>query len=603
MLMKLNILVLIIILGISPSLNSWAISKDKMSVVTNFDDNFYQKLLNANDNSVASYLDSKTQNRGRSGAGEFATLVSSYVQKDSKYYKSTAIVTRLNQIIDGFLSLQLPDGTLDSGGNLQSPPDTGFSLHSLCPAAVLLNQQNDKELDGVKAKLEKFLKSAGNGLAKGGIHTPNHRWVVTLALTECYALYGDVNYLNRANEWLAEGIDIDSDGMYSERSPNYSEVVNNGLLNVGHILNRPYLFDYVKKNLMTTYYLTEENGDVQALHSRRQDQYTYNQTLQTITKNYLFYRYLAIYFNDSELAAITRKIETLPDFNQTILARSLVFYLNNEVLQKKLPESGKLGNFEKEFPKTGLVRIKRGELSASIFGGNDKPIIVTSGRSSNPDFFTFRKGEAFLDYVRMSTSFFSMGFFRADGFQKEGNKYILRETKEAYYYKPMLEENRDANGDYKLSPSLDGRFWSKMDFAKRPKDTKSLDHKITIEEQRDGSFIMDIGVSGISGVNVTLDFCFKKGGKLEGVTPVPARMNYYSNEKTEYNNDYFFKDEYVKYSFGKDEILIGPGKKEHESIGSLEGESYRYYNGSNKGEGMHVYVTGITPFKHTITIK
>jgi hypothetical protein len=596
------LLVVILTIGLSPSLIARKIDPGKKTAVSERDENFYRLLLNGNDKSVAYFLENKNHDREyfRSLGEEFAILVSSYAQKDSKYFKSSSIVTRLNEIIDKLLSLQYPDGTLDSGGNRQSPPDTGFSLHYLCPAAALLNQLNDHELDGVKARLERFLRSAGNGLAKGGIHTPNHRWVVSLALTGCYALYGDISYLNRVNEWLAEGIDIDGDGMFSERSPNYSEVADNALLNIGHYLNRPYLFDDVKSNLMTTYYLMEDNGEVQTIASRRQDQ----EYLISITRNYLFYRYLAIRFNDSQLAAIARKIETLEDFNQTVLSRSLIFYLNNEVLQKKLPGDGILEtNFEKEFPLTGLVRIKRGNQSASIFGGNDKPVIIASGRSTNPGFFTFRKGEAHLNYIRMSSSFFSMGFFRGDGFVKEGNKYVLRETKEAYYYQPMSEENRNPGGDYKLTPSSDGRFWSKMDFPKRQADTKTLNTEISIEENRDGSFILNFDVSGNPGVNVTLDFCFKKGGKLEGVVPVQSGRNFGEEKGTDPESDYFFKDENVKYTFGQDEISIGPGKKEHGSVRGLEGELYRYVHGSNKGEGMHVYLTGITPFKHSVSIR
>lgn len=599
MLVKINSLVVFCIILISPFLHSWTVKDQEKS--DNFDSQFYRSLLDANDKSVTGYLEANSQkNYFRALGEEFAILTSSYVQEESKYYKSKAIVARLNEIIDALLSLQYPDGTMDSGGNRQSPPDTGFSLHHLCPAALLLNKEDGKELDTIKTKLEKFLRSAGNGLAKGGIHTPNHRWVVSLALTGCYALYNDENYLNRVDEWLEEGIYCDEDGMFPERSPNYSEVVDNALLNIGHILNKPYLFKHVRKNLMTTFYLMDGNGDIQTVASRRQDQ----DFLLTITRNYLFYRYLAIYSNDKELAAIARKIEKFDDFEETILSRSLVFFLTNEVIQQKLPESEALEtDFVKEFQKTGLVRIKREDNSATIFGGNDKPIIVASGRSSNPNFFMFRKGEASLNYVRLSTSFFSMGFFRPDGFTKEGDKYVLSETKEGYYYKPMTKEHRDPNGDYKLTPSVDGRFWSKMDFPNRPRDTKSLKTEISIQEQKDGSYTMDIEVAGNPGVAVTMDFCFNKGGKLEGAAQAKIRNNYWDNANVDNKDDYFFDDEYVKYSFDGDEILIGPGKKEHESIRGLEGEMYRHLNGSNKGEGMHVYVTGITPFKHTMTIK
>ena len=593
---------LIVILSFFPLQNLWSDNGVKINS-SDFDDSFYNSLLEANDKSVTNYIELQTQIRGRGFRGlgeEFAILVSSYTQKKSKHYKSDAVRSRLNEIADKLLSLQYPDGTLDSGGNRQSPPDTGFSLDHLCPAAALLNQLEDEELKSIKTKLESFLKNAANGIASGGVHTTNHRWVVSSALTRCYALYNNNSYLKRVDEWLAEGIYIDDDGMFPERSPNYSEVVDKALLNIGHILNRPYLFEYVKKNLLTTYYLMEENGEVQTIASRRQDQ----NYLITITRNYLFYRYLSIYFNDGELAGIARKIETFDDFSETVLSRSLIYFLDNEILRKKLPESKKPDvDFEKVFPQTGLVRIKKDNVSATIFGGNDKPVIIASGRSWCPDFFKLRKGEASLNYVRLSTSFFSTGFFRSDGVQKEDSNYVLKEKKEAFYYKPMPEKYRNQNGDYELSPSLDGRYWSKMDFEKRPVDTKTLETEIRIKEN-DKVFTMEVEVTGNPGVNVTMDFCFKEGGKLDGAKPAKTNSAYYfQNDASGLEDNYFFDEEYVKYSFGNDMIQIGPGKTEHNNISRLEGELYRYHNGSIKGEGLHVYFTGITPFKHTITIK
>ena len=190
--------------------------------------------------------------------------------------------------------------------------------------------------------------------------------------------------------------------------------------------------------------------------------------------------------------------------------------------------------------------MKRGDISASIFGGNDIPLTVASGRSCNPTFFTFRKGAAILKYARLSTSFFNTGYVRSDGLKKEGNRYTLYEKKEAYYYDPMPENKQNEKGDYKLNPSLDGRFWSKMDFESRPKKTLTLESKIVIEEG-ENSFKIDMDINGTDNVEVTLELCFKDGGKLEGVW------------KDENEKDFFLQEGFATYTFGKDTIEVGLG--------------------------------------------
>jgi hypothetical protein len=554
------------------------------------DEALLQRLIKANDSTVDNFLGQSLGETAffRSLGSEFAIIVASYCQSKSKHYKSKLFLGRMNEVMDKLLQLQLSDGTLDAGGNRHSPPDTSFLLDHLGPAAVQLNQQNSEELNSLKEKLNKFLTKVGEGLATGGIHTPNHRWVISSALARLYSLYKDEKYLERINDWLGEGIYIDSDGKFPERSCNYAVVEDGAFLTIGRILNRPALFDIVKKNLVSTYYLMENNGDLITLDSRRQDQ---NFSVP-ILWFYLHYRYLAIFFKDPFLAAVARQIESFDNFGDVVLSKSLIFFEENPLLLNKLPENDHLpDSYTRFFPLTHLARIRRGKVTASVFGGNDKPLIIASGRSTNPTFFTFIKGSAILEYARLSTSFFNTGYFRSDGLENSDNKYVLYEKKEGYYYQPLPADKRNKNGDYKMSESLDGRFWSKMDFESRPvSNVQVLETGIIISED-DGNFIMDIDVSGPDGVEVTLELCFQTGGVLEGV--VPANVD----------GDYFLKEGYGKYRMGDDYILFGPGMAGHSRIRGLDGELYSTHFGSIKGKGLHVYLTGLTPFKQTFSIK
>ena len=54
------------------------------------------------------------------------------------------------------------------------------------------------------------------------------------------------------------------------------------------------------------------------------------------------------------------------------------------------------------------------------------------------------------------------------------------------------------------------------------------------------------------------------------------------------------------YELDGDTIQFGPGVMAHTSVRNLEGERYSTHFGSLRTDGMHVYLTGITPFTHKL---
>ena len=452
---------------------------------------------------------------------------------------------------------------------------------------MILKENGTKDTATVKNRLDKFMITAGEGIRTGGVHTPNHRWEICSVLAKLYRLYGDQKYIDRIDEWLSEGIYQNVDGNYPERSRNYAVVENKAFITIGEILNRPEFFEYVSRSLTSNFYYMELNGDLVCLDSRRQDQFRPTSSLKT----YITYRYMAIHENSEFFASIAKGIERFDHFDSQIFGSALPHFMANSLLQREMPNGSILpSTYTKHFEASDLVRIKRGNVTVSIFGGNDLPLTVASGRSCNPTFFTFRKGMAILEYARLSTSFFNTGYVRSNGLKKEGNRYLLHEKKEAYYYDPLPENKRNEQGDYELTESLDRRFWSKMDFGSRPKKTLTLESNIVIEEVGD-SFRIDIEVNGTENVEVTLDLCFKNGGHFDDVL------------RGENDKDFFLEDGMAKYFFGEDTIEVGPGKFEHARVSRLDGEVYSTHFGSIKGEGQHLYITGLVPFIHSLTIQ
>lgn len=551
-----------------------------------------KKLILNNDAKVKSILNGKLIDptvrvtNFRAIANAITVMTASISNSGSEYYRSVIVAEKLNQAINVLLKEQYADGTLDAGGNRQSPPDTAFILEYVCPAAALLKRNKESNLTELKGKLKKFILNAGEAMITGGVHTPNHRWVVCAALASINSLYPDDRYIRRIDEWLAEGIYINKDGHYSERSGVYSAVIDKALITMSRELKRPELLEIVHKNLITYFYYTEPNGDLVTVDSKRQDQFI---SLK-VTKFYLQYRYMAIQTRNAMFIYMVNLIENLPEFTNDILSDSLAFFMENPELQKEVPKESSVSNdFEKFFATSNLARIRRGKTSVTLFGGNDQPVQIVSGRSSNPNFLMYRKGDAILKYMRLSTSFFRMGYFSSNGIEKEGNTYILKEIKEADYYQPLAEEFRKADGDYKLSESKDGRFWNKMDFDSRIKS--NVKKQITTIEitENNGALSLDFKIDGPPNVEVTIEMCFSEETIIKG-------------DVTEEKNNYFLKSGSGEIVMSGDSIQFGPGKCEHVNVENLDSEEYTYHQGTLRTSGKHVYITGFTPFHHKMNI-
>lgn len=565
------------------------------SLNKSIENDLMKSLVVANDAQVEKFLSSDLDNRvfSRRVASDFATLTASYCSPSSRYYHDKAVATTLQKLAQQMIRAQAEDGTVNVG-NLESPPDTAFVVEIVTAAIFVLSKDNNDALSPVKDNIKTFLLKTGDALSVGGVHTPNHRWVVSAALARLNALYPNKKYLDRINDWLGEGIYINSDGNYAERSRIYSYVESTAFLGMARLLNKPSLFDPVRRNLETTYYYSEPNGDLITNDSRRQDQWASIHPDPNVSANilnyYLLYRYMAINDRNNTFAAIAKMIEGLNGFEQTVLNRALISFLEEPLLQKELPPQATLPvNYEKLFTQSHLLRIRRGNTSTTFFGGVDWPLVIASGHSSSPDFFAFRKGAAILKYMRLSAAFFGTGYFYSEGLKKIGNAYVLHKKLDVPYYQPLPKNLRKANGDYELSESVDHRFWNKMDFSHRPtSNVKTLETTITLTETAAGQDELLFEVNGQAGVNVTIELCFDKGGSLNGVSAAEGE------------NNYFLENGFGKYELGGDSISFGPGVAKHKTISNLEGERYSTHFGSLRTEGLHVYLTGVTPFMHKL---
>jgi hypothetical protein len=477
-----------------------------------------------------------------SAAGVAETLAASFVHPRSRFHDEPVLLERI-RLAAGFLERsQSPQGNIDLlTTNFNSPPDTGFVVHGVATAAAIGRMHGKAEIASV---LHAFLVKAAGGMASGGVHTPNHRWVVSSALAQVNALFPDARYVRRIDEWLAEGIDIDDDGQFTERSTlTYNVVTDRALIVMAAKLTRPDLLQPVRRNLRALTYLLHADGEVVTEISRRQDQYT-----RGGVNGYWFpLTYLAVTDQDGQFAALARR--------STEGAR-LSALLEYPELSQPLPASQPLPeDFEKPFPDIGIARIRRGPLSATlILGGSSR-------------LFTLRHGDAVVEGVRFATSFFGKGQFIPDTAEKRGGGYLFRQALEAPYYQPLARK-------------VNTETWTATRAERRRTEVARLEQSAEMTEVKNG-FRLRVRAGGTTGVPLAIEICFRDGGQLEGCRDVSASPGCWQLERGT-----------GVYRAGGSEIRFGPGAAPHRYVQVRGAEP--------KLPGQCVYITGFTPFDQTL---
>lgn len=495
-------------------------------------------------------------------ANFISTLACALCAPGSKYCNAPDLAQPLRLAVAYIIKAQHADGTVDYyATNFHSNPDMAFILELVCPACELLRSSSLPVYRAIADELGVFITRGANGLVTGGIHTPNHRWVVCSALALANALYPNPRYVARIDEWLAETIDLDPDGQYTEKSTTvYSPTVDNSLVHVARLLNRPALYEPVRRNLEMTLFYVHPDGEVVTEASRRQDR----NTRGSMARYYYSYRALALHDGNGRFAAMCRQIEQTARAQISILPA----LLTQTDLNQPLPPNATLPtDYAKVFAYSNLARIRRGARSGTIL-------------ASNTTLFSFRKGAAALEAVRCATAFFGKGQFIADALEPVDGRYVLRQKLDGPYFQP-LSADQIAHGDHaKMAPN--GTLSTDSRALRTRSNIQLLESVITISESA-GKFTLEFSITGTDEVPVALELAFRHGGKLTGVTPV-----------AHVNDAFLLSSGMGRYTVGEDTIEFGPGQASH-TYTQVRGALPKWY-------GLSVYLTGLTPFKTTLTI-
>ncbi len=485
-----------------------------------------------------------------SASGVLARGVAAYVHPESKYHRSKALRQRLELAIEHMERVQTPDGNFDLLiTNFNSPPDTAFITRNLAAAAWLSRHHGAAE---IFERMTPLLKRCGEGLVNGGVHTPNHRWVMCAALAQLHDLFpNEAAYKARIDEWLMETIDIDADGQYSEQSTTvYNAIVNDCLVTIAKKLQRPELLEPVRRNLDAMMYLLHDNYEVVTEISHRQDR----GEVGHMGPYWFCLRAMAREDNNGKLETLVRHIE--PDYS------ALGLLLEYPELQQEGPTPEPVpDDYVKSFPHSRLAHVRRGKTSAMVI------------LEDNSRFFAVRRGGAVVEGLRFASAFFGKGQFRPQrGVMRDGASFLEQDL-EAAYYQPF--------GDGRTQPWGVGP-WYELRPRREATEINRIQYRAEVHEKPNG-FDVRMVAEGVDWIPYAIEVNLRPGGKLSGVAEGPSQ------------DAFLLKDGYATYTLDGDTLRFGPGVAETEYVQVRGAEP--------KLPGPSVYLTGYTPLDRVLEFR
>lgn len=190
--------------------------------------------------------------------------------------------------------------------------------------------------------------------------------MIAAALMMAYNITEILYFKEVAQKYLGEGIDCNEDGEFTERSTGiYNVVYDNALIILAKEMGRWEYLDYVKKNLEMMLTFIEPDGTIYTGNSTRQDRGN-----KYYPDNYYhLYLYMAHKLNNGQFAFMANKIIERNNSKTDVqsFAESLyLFMLNPELKDFAVAEKPIEDNFEKFYQSSGVVRVRRGDISFTI---------------------------------------------------------------------------------------------------------------------------------------------------------------------------------------------------------------------------------------------
>lgn len=368
------------------------------------------------DNDGAFAEDDSGWHAGRHSAYVLASLIAARIWES----EISADGARLDEVIRRTLAFvlrrQRPDGRIDLNG-MFSANEVGFTMPGLAAGYARLAPR--PEFADVCEGLRQYLLRGAAAVLEGSAHTANHRWAAACApLASVHRLWPDARYLARIEDYLADGLDCDEDGCWHiERSPNYSNVANQGLMILAEALDRPALYATIVRNLDFTLHMLQPNGEADSSFSHRQDRAEPGR----LPACYGVVRRMAQWTGDGRLTTLAQMAWSRPEGRRPELI-PLAFQLDDH--PEPLPEPAELpAKYERFFRPARLLRRRDAQTALTLSADAEDHFYSSvrdqwGGPRHSDDWFHFHHGDVVIQSIHLAGA--NMANIQPASLQPEG---------------------------------------------------------------------------------------------------------------------------------------------------------------------------------------
>lgn len=486
-----------------------------------------------------------------------------YLTPRSRWYKDERAAAAISALLVYAKNHQRPDGCFDlSSCNFASPPDTAFMVNCMLNGWWLLEKAEDADFDWLRQPMLDIMDKAADGIAAGGFHTPNHRWAIAACLLSLEKIFRREALGSRARQYLNEGLDINEDGEFAERSSGgYNMVNDDQMIRLYLATGNKKFLEAAAANLEMMYCYFDPDNSIFTNNSTRQDM-----GRKSFAEGYYILYLLVGYLLGREdlgrmagwLWREARSRGVTPEGIEWILLMpEMDGWAEDDGFEPPIREYNRL------FPGSDIARIRKGDWSVSLMKGKAN--------------FLYFQHKSFTVYAVIYANLCDRRNFLADTLEKTENGYIMKACAESWYYLPYAE------------PPATSDWWA-MDCPNTRERINGVPLETTVEVvlQEDG-IDLHLKTEGVERLPLRMEFAFQPGGYVR-------TEHFVQNARA--GEQINIIDGMVEASGARGEtILLGPAFSEHHNTGALGGAyplSMEHYT---------VYCTGYTPVDRVIRLR